>query len=269
MFKECYALEKIHGSSGHILWQSSKLSFFAGGCNHENFVKLFDQAALEAKFKDSGAEQVVIYGEGYGGKMQGMSETYGKELKFIAFEVKINGYWLAVPQAEAFAKSFGLEFVHYVKIPATIEEIEAQKNLPSVQAKRNGIVEDKPREGVVLRPLIEVVKNNGERIIAKHKIDKFRETKTPRTLDPEQLKVLSDAQAISEEWVTVERLGHVLDHIGGEASMERMQDIMKEMIADIEREGKGEIVASKEARKAIGKKTVELVKSRLNQKLGL
>ena len=54
-FKEVYVLEKIHGTSAHIGWKvEEKLNFFSGGEKHENFVKLFDEAMLRAKFLEGG-----------------------------------------------------------------------------------------------------------------------------------------------------------------------------------------------------------------------
>ena len=91
LFKECYALEKIHGTSAHITYRENQLTFFSGGSSHENFVKLFDRDKLLEKFIQIGQTDIVVYGEAHGGKMQGMRETYGNELKFVAFEVKIGG----------------------------------------------------------------------------------------------------------------------------------------------------------------------------------
>ena len=165
LFRECYTLEKIHGTSAHISYKLGELRFFSGGENHERFVALFEQgltgpgdvATLKEKIKATGVDEVVIYGEAYGGKQQGMSDTYGKELKFIVFDVKISGMWLSVPQAESYATNLGLEFVAYEKIEANLHEIDRERDRLSVQAQRNGMGEHK-REGVVLRPIRELTK---------------------------------------------------------------------------------------------------------------
>lgn len=281
MFRECYALEKIHGSSAHISFnaemQCSKLvdgdfvltdngvSFFSGGESHARFVEIFkDNKQLIDKLGD--LYKVTIYGEVYGGKCQGMSNTYGKELKFVAFDVKINDMWLSVPQAEEFCKECGLEFVDYVKIPTTIEAIDEQRDRDSVQAVRNGIGEGKKREGVVLRPLVEFTRNDGERVMAKHKGDDFKETKTPRQVTPEQLQVLSDAEAVADEWVTPMRVVHVLDKLGN-PGMEKMKDVIFAMQEDVKREGEGEIVWSKAVEKAVGRATALGFKNHLQAKL--
>jgi len=205
MFRECYALEKIHGTSAHLT-HKEELKFSSGAASHVNFVKLFDQEKILAELRGI---NVKIYGEAYGGKLLGMSGTYGKSLGFIAFDVQIDDMWLAVLQAEDFCKEVGLKFVDYVQIPTEIAFIDAQRDANSTLAYDLGMG-DKVREGVVLRPLIEVTKNNGSRIMSKHKRAEFMETKTPRSVDPKQLKVLEDAQAIADEWVTPMRIIHVM-----------------------------------------------------------
>lgn len=266
MFKECYALEKIHGSSAHVGHTTENgIKFFSGGESHERFVKIFEgNEQLTQKLRS--LHEVTVYGEVYGGKCQGMSNTYGKELKFVAFDVKINGMWLSVPQAEDFCKECDLEFVDYVKIPTTIEAIDEQRDRDSVQAVRNGMGEGKKREGVVLRPLVEFTRNDGERVMSKHKGDDFKETKTPRQVTPEQLQILSDANAVAEEWVTPMRVAHVLDKMN-DPRMENMRNIIFAMQEDVKREGEGEIVWSKPVEKAIGKATALAVKAYYNTQL--
>ncbi len=267
MFRECFALEKIHGTSAHVSWKDGEVKFFAGGENHTNFVALFDLEKLKELFTAMGKPEVTVYGEAYGGKQQGMSGTYGKNLKFIAFDVEVGDRWLSVPDAETVAKSLGLEFVFYVKIPTEWAAIDAERDAPSVQAVRNGITEPKKREGVVLRPVIEVTTNNGGRIVAKHKGAEFQETKTPRSTDPAKLQVLSEAGAVADEWVTEMRLTHVLDKIPAEQQViENMRNIIAAMVEDVLREGSGEIVDSKEVRGAIGKKSATMFKERLNER---
>jgi len=268
MFKEIYALEKIHGTSAHISWKEGKVHYFSGGEKHTNFVALFNEEQLTNAFQSLGVPEAVVYGEAYGGKQQGMSDTYGKSLKFIAFDVKIGDSWLSVPQAEEVVKSLGLEFIHYTKIPTDLAAIDKERDAMSIQAVRNGIVEPKIREGIVLRPLVELTKNNGNRIIVKHKRDEFAERATPqKVVDPEKLKVLQEANAIADEWVTMERLKHVLDKMPPETGMEQTGNVIKAMIEDIYREGKGEIVESREAGAAIGKKTALMFKQFFKDRL--
>jgi len=148
-----------------------------------------------------------------------------------------------------------------------LDNLMKYRDMPSVQAIRNGCGDDKKREGIVCRPLVEMRLNNDDRVICKYKPDEQMENKTKREVSPEQLQVLEDAKAIAEEWVVPLRLEHVLQKFPADVNMESMGDIIKAMIEDVYREGRDEIVESKAVEKAIGKMTVQLFKRKLQNQL--
>lgn len=263
LFRECYAMEKIHGTSAHVAWKEGALRFFSGSCKQEDFKALFDKNELASRFSAISQAEVVVFGEAYGGRLQGMSKTYGPSLRFVAFEVKIGELWLDVPNAEGVVKSLGLDFVPYRKVSTDIAVLDAERDRLSEQAVKLGMGE-RPREGIVLRPLIEVRLNNGERIIAKHKNEAFGETLHHRKVETDQTKlaILKNAAAIADEWATPMRLTHVLDAFGGQADVQQTGNVIRAMIADIERESAGEVEWSREAKSAIGKRTAQMVKER-------
>lgn len=271
LFRECYALEKIHGTSSHISYDGTtqQIRLFPGGVSYDAFSHLFNPNVLMASFIEFfGNDKVTVYGEAYGGSCQKMSATYGSNLRFVVFEVRINESWLAVPAAESVAHKLGLEFVHYVKIPTTLEAIDAQRDADSVQAVRNGCGPGHIREGVVLRPLIEVTKNNGARVICKHKRPEFSEqAHEPKVVDPARMQVLQDAQAIADNWVTPMRLEHVLDKLPEATGMEHTRLVISAMVEDVKREAAGEIVESKEVWTAVSKKAVALWKNKIESRL--
>jgi hypothetical protein len=266
-FKEVWALEKIHGTSAHISWKDNKLSFFSGGASYNTFVDLFDSELLIRLFTENFNNiNLVIYGEAFGGKMQKMSKTYGANLQFIVFDVKIDDVWTTVLAAENIATKLGLEFVPYNRIPTTLEDIDAERDRDSEVAIRRGLGSH-IREGVVLRPLFECCKSNGDRVICKHKREEFTERQNePKVVDATKLEVLANASAIANEWVTPMRLNHVLDKFP-DVGMERTRDVISAMIEDVYREGEGEIIQSKEAETAIGRKTAQLLKQYLQNKI--
>lgn len=266
-FKRCYALEKVHGTSAHIAWDGISLRFFSGGESDEKFVKIFDHESLELAFRNLGHDKVTIFGEAYGGKCQGMRQTYGESLRFIGFDVQVGENWLAVPDMDQVIASLGIEVVPWREVSTDLAELDAERDRPSEVAVRRGIVEPRTREGVVLRPPFEVRTNNGERVMAKHKGAKFEERATPqKVVDPSKLQVLTEASAIATEWVTPMRLSHVLDKMPG-ADITKTPQVIAAMIEDVYREAAGEIVESKEVRAAIGKRTADLFKQRLGDAL--
>ena len=159
-----------------------------------------------------------------------------------------------------------------------MDAINAERDKDSVQAIRNGVGPGKKREGVVLRPLEELVDSLGNRIIVKHKNAEFCETKTVREVSPDKKKVMEEAHAIAEEWVTPMRLQHVLDRAkslmngmkGVELSpldMKDTKEIIGMMVDDIKTEAKGEIIESRDAMNAIGRRTAHLYHEWLESQL--
>lgn len=299
---EVYVLEKIHGTSAHIKWDGKNLTFFSGGMSHELFLSIFDQEKLKEVFKRESScgftltiydeeklKEVLkrdpyhgitltVYGEAYGGKQQGMSETYGPTARFIVFDVHVSippiGDWFAsVPSAQELAKLLGLEFVWYTKTSSLLPILDKYRDEPSVQAVRNGIWEPKPREGIVIRPLTEKKNKRGERLIAKHVAPAFRETTSVRKVEePSRAKL--EARAAAEEYVTDMRLTHVLDKMNPPAT--ELKDIPRvndAMYRDIQLEADtipyksvdaaGLKEYSQETRKAIYQATAQLFKRRL------
>lgn len=260
--KQVYALEKVHGTSAHVRFLNDRIIFFAGGEKHDTFKNLFNEVKLLESFKSFGLPDVTVYGEAYGGKCQGMKGTYGDKLAFIAFDVRMGGgLWLNLPQAEQIVISLGLEFVPYVKIDCTLEGLNAERDRDSVVAVRRGLGVDKKREGIVIRPLVEYNDDRGNRVIAKHKRDDFSERGTPqKVVDAGILKVLTDARAIADEWVTPMRLTHVLDKMPQAVDMSFTKAVIDAMIEDVAREAVGEIVISQQAMAEIGRATGRLFK---------
>lgn len=264
-FKNCYAMEKVEGSSANVTWSNQNVTLSSGGASAVTFASLFDINALKEKFISFGHEDapIVIYGEVYGGKIQKMSQTYGPNMNFIGFEVKIGDIWLDVKNAEDVCKKLNIEFVPYEFGPTTVEWLNAQRDADSIVAIRRGMGQGKMREGIVIRPPFEVIKNNEERIVTKHKRAEFSEMATPREINFEELKVLSDAEAIANEWVTEHRLSHVLQGIEEPHNLTKTADVIRGMVADVFKESVGEIIDSPAARKAISKRASELYRRRV------
>lgn len=273
MFKECYALEKIHGTSAHIAWRDGKVVFFSGGEKYDNFLALFDADALAATFAARfGERTVTFYGEAYGGKQQNMSATYGKALKFIVFDVKIGEQFVDVPVAHEIAKACGFEFVPYGRVVCEVAVLDVLRDTPSMVAYQAGSVGPDRfgctppiREGIVLRPIHECQFNDGKRVIAKHKRPEFSERKTIMPVDDAKRQAMEDAQAIADEWVIEMRLTHVLDKLGNPTEMSATSKVIEAMVEDVLREASGEIIESLEVTKAIGRKSAALYKQRVSK----
>lgn len=271
LFREVYALEKVFGTSACVSWRHGALRLSSGGADRSEFLKFFDQDRLASGFRRLGRDAVDAHGEAYGGKEQGQSGRYGNELRFISFDVMIEGSWLAVPAAHQLSESLGLEFVPYQKVTTDMDALRALRDAPSEVAKRRGIEKPVDREGLVLRPLIELRANDDERLIAKFKGRMFSERKTFQDSPDgaQRTQALSDAEAIAEEWVTEMRLTHVLQHLRASHlafpgwQVSDCARVATEIVADVLREAEGEVVASKEAERAIKRRAATLFQARL------
>ena len=284
--KHVYMMEKIHGTSAHIEYACKNslkeykknniecktiscsdnyvLKFYPGGEKLELFCNLFDKSHLNRVLYEICSENkylsIKIHGEAYGGKQQKMAATYGPDLKFIVFDIKINDkYYLNVPEAFEMAKILNLEFVHYIKGPCDINILDQQMKENSIQAIRNGMGPGKHREGIVVRPLDETYDSLDRRMIFKHKNQEFCEVKSTRPLG-EKLVVLKDSFKIIDEWLTEERFRHVADRLIRDRENKNIviQDIAKFielMVEDINRESQGEVEWSQELEREIRKRT--------------
>ena len=271
LFKEVWATEKIHGTSAWITYKGEetpqKLQYHSGGAKFESFTSLFDEQKLLNKMIEIfGNKTVRLHGEHYGGKIQKMKTTYGDKNLFVMFDILVGDSWLSFDKVQELGIKLDIEVVNGIIVPATIEALNVVRDTHSIQAVRNGIETPMSREGIVIRPLVEMCDNSGKRIIAKYKGESFMETKTSRDVSPEKLKMLEDAELIADEWVTPMRLTHVLDKL--ELSMTtditKMRDVIAGMIADVEKESTDEAIINQDAKKYIGKKTAQLFKEHLN-----
>jgi hypothetical protein len=115
-----------------------------------------------------GEKEVVLFGEGYGTKIQKVGGLYRQDVSFILFDVMINGVYLARSNVENIATSLGIDVVP-IELEGTIQEaVEFVKSCP------NSTIGQAPMEGVVGRPKVEVTDRLGNRLIVKIKVCDFK-----------------------------------------------------------------------------------------------
>jgi len=253
-FAECFAMEKVHGTSAHVRLRDGQLQFFSGGVQMAPFQALFDHAALTTALQNEadslGVKDLTVFGEAFGGKCQGFSHTYGPNLRFVAFDVEVGNAkederrtFLSVEDACNLVHRLGLRFVRFARIPTDMARIDAERDRFSHEAEVVGIP-DKHAEGVILRPVKEVRDARGNRICAKHKRPEFTETKTVRTVEQsaERLDAKLKDDALATEWVTDMRMTHELDKLaaqGVELGPKATGAVIAAMEADVMAESAG------------------------------
>lgn len=173
--------EKIHGANVRIFWDGHKVEFggrtdraqmptalvsklqeyFGGEENAQMFEQLF------------GEREVIIFGEGYGGKING-GGTYvedGKSTDFIMFDLKIGPNYQDRESIENCAAAFNLNVVPIVG-EGTLEEATAYVKTHPMSQVGPGTHE---MEGIVCRPMVELNDRCHNRVIVKIKWEDFKD----------------------------------------------------------------------------------------------
>jgi ATP-dependent RNA circularization protein (DNA/RNA ligase family) len=167
--------EKIDGTNIRIYWDGHKITF--GGrterasipshlVNKLNDIFLNEETEqlFEQKF---GEKEVILFGEGYGVKIQAVGSEYRSDVGFILFDVLVGETYISRESVEDIAKAFGLEIVPIV-LRGTIQEA-----VDFIKTKPNSTIGKAKMEGVVGRPKVELQDRCGHRLIVKIKCRDF------------------------------------------------------------------------------------------------
>lgn len=169
--------EKVDGTNIRINWDGHKVTF--GGRTdraqipadlvnwlNEKFSTPEAEELFEQKF---GENEVTLYGEGYGRKIQGVGSLYIPDgVAFILFDVTVGETFLKWDGVCDVATAFGISVVP-VAGTGTLEEAVAY-----IKTKPQSIInEAAPMEGVVCRPVIDVFDRMHRRVIVKVKVHDF------------------------------------------------------------------------------------------------
>lgn len=168
--------EKIDGTNIGIVWDGHKISF-QGRTERsqipthlikfltDKFINIETEELFEQKF---GETHVILFGEGYGVKIQN-GGLYRNDVSFILFDVYLpnSNLWLKRDAVEDIAKTFDIEVVPVIMEGTLQDAIEYVKQKPksTIGATR--------MEGLVCRPKVECLDRMGRRVIVKVKVCDF------------------------------------------------------------------------------------------------
>ena len=133
---------------------------------------MFDIKKMKSHFL--GAINVILFGEGYGPKIQGkVGHRYIDTQSFILFDVYIDGWWLNRESVIDIAGKLNVDSVPIVHACATTEDIiEYIRSKPkSIQAIDNEL----QIEGVVCRTEPQLFLKDGSPLMFKLKCKDFKE----------------------------------------------------------------------------------------------
>lgn len=167
--------EKIDGTNISVVWDGHRVSFHGRTERAQipsslmNYLMdIFSGNEVEELFEQVfGDKEVILYGEGYGAKIQN-GGNYRSDVSFILFDVLIDNMWLTRESVESIAKTFGIDVVPVV-LRGTIKDA-----IDFVMTNPKSTIGTAMMEGVVGRPVCEMYDRRGERIITKIKVRDFR-----------------------------------------------------------------------------------------------
>lgn len=167
--------EKIDGTNVRVHWDGHKIEF--GGRTdraqipvnlinylNDKFMNIETEELFEQKF---GENDVILFGEGYGAKIQGVGGLYRPDNSFILFDVMINGNYQERENVEDVAKSFSIDIVSIIFTGMLLEGVKYVKAHPA------STIGSAPMEGLVARPARELKDRCGNRVIVKIKVKDF------------------------------------------------------------------------------------------------
>lgn len=169
--------EKVDGTNIRVCWDGHTVSF-AGRTDkaqipthlvnrlNELFGGETNEELFEQKF---GENEVELFGEGYGAKIQGCGSQYRDDVDFILFDVMINGNYQPREAVEDIAKFFGIDVVPIVLEGTLQQGVDyVLSNRKSLVAKNGAEI-----EGLVGRTKLETFDRTGNRNIVKIKYRDF------------------------------------------------------------------------------------------------
>lgn len=168
--------EKIDGTNIRVHWDGHRVEF--GGRTEnaqiptplmDKLKELFSTTEAEELFEQTyGEKDVILFGEGYGAKIQGVGGQYRPDVSFILFDVLIGDNYQSREWVEATAKMFGIDVVPVV-LEGTLED-----GISFVLQHPKSTIGSAMMEGVVARPMVEMRDRVGNRVIVKIKWKDFK-----------------------------------------------------------------------------------------------
>ena len=164
--------EKVDGTNIRVIYHDGTVTF--GGRTDNAHIPAPLVSRLNEKFlpPEKLAEvfnegQAVLYGEGYGPKIQNGGK-YRQDQDFVLFDVRVGDWWLRREDVEGIADKLGLDVVPIVDVGTLFDAVEL------VRGGYQSAWGPFQAEGLVARPQVELKTRGGHRIIAKIKCRDFQ-----------------------------------------------------------------------------------------------
>ncbi len=165
--------EKVDGTNVRVEFDGKDSVKFGGKTDNSQlptflFEKL-TQTFTPERFDGVCDCPIVLYGEGFGAKIQKGGGNYNPDgVDFVLFDVKVGEWWLQRDSVVDIANKLTIQYVPIIGQGTLYDMINMAK------AGISSAWGDFQAEGIVARPHIEFVARNGSRIITKIKTKDFQ-----------------------------------------------------------------------------------------------
>lgn len=169
--------EKIDGTNIGIVWDGHKVSYQGRTERAQipahlmnKLIEMFGGTVNEELFEQKfGEMRVILFGEGYGAKIQKGGGNYRSDVSFILFDVCLpeQNLWLKRDAIEDIAKTFGVDVVPIVY------EGDIAGAVEFVKGKPKSTIGMADMEGIVCKPAVDMLDRMGRRLIVKIKVCDF------------------------------------------------------------------------------------------------
>ena len=177
--KDWMFTEKVDGTNIGIVWDGHKVSYQGRTERAQipahlmnKLISIFGTNEAEEMFEQTfGEKNVVLFGEGYGAKIQKGGGNYiPDDCGFILFDVYMadSDTWLKRDSAYEVAMAFGVPIVPVVMVSTIEKAVDFIKGQP-----KSLINSAHEMEGVVGRPVVDFYDRNHDRLIVKIKVRDF------------------------------------------------------------------------------------------------
>ena len=164
----------VHNCNIRICWDGYRVSFMGRTDKAQipahllaKLEELFGGESKEELFEQTfGKKNVILFGEGYGEKIQKGGGLYGS-VNFRLFDVLVDGYWLLQDNVDCIAEIFEIETAPFM-FRGTLEQ-----GVQFIKTHPKSLLRDAEMEGIVGRPMVQMFSRTGERIMVKIKCRDF------------------------------------------------------------------------------------------------
>lgn len=173
--------EKVDGTNIRVIYSDGKVRFSGRTDEAQLPVKLLDylqqtlgEWSLVKAFPTIESQKyptVILFGEGYGPKIQACGGNYRKDVSFILFDVWVDGWWLERSSVKDIASKLGIEVVPEIGIMTEEEIIEFVRSKPLSRCS----ITPQVMEGIVARSDPLMLFRNGKPLIWKLKCKEFKD----------------------------------------------------------------------------------------------